>query len=324
MIRKILKKIGKVLLIILGILLLAVAVLAVRHNIKSKKDAAYFSDAYGSYYTLSTGERINYTFYDSPAEDVAVIIPALGCSSVHYEFDTFAKELSDKYKIVIYEPLGYGLSDETTRTRTSENYCLELHELISSLGYDKYTLIGHSISGIYALKYANMYPEEVEAFIGIDSSVPKQTDICPESATPENMYKTYKVIKPLLIDTGIYRVMTELSFNSTLDQIPTLSEEEGKKYLALSCTNQLNDTQMDEVREMANNMEELRDVKFPESIPVLYMVSADNCSMVPEWEAAHAELVTNPNGKVVKLDGPHYLHLYNLSSVIETIENWNP
>ncbi|MBR6401891.1 MAG: alpha/beta hydrolase [Eubacterium sp.] len=321
---KILKKIGKVILVILAILILAVAVLAIRNVFKCKEDSSTYSNAYGTYYTLSTGERINYTFYDSPSDEVAVILPGHGCSSVHYEFDAFAKGLADKYKIVMYEPLGYGLSDSTTRERSSENYCKELHELMSSLGYDRYTIIGHSISGLYSLKYANMYPEEVKAFIGIDTSVPCQDDVCPVSARSDNMYKTFKRMKTLLINTGIYRLTTELSFNSTIECIPTLSADDQKMFLAMSCTNQLNATQMNEIRKMTDNMNELRGVKFPENIPVLYMVSSDNCSMIPEWENVHSELITNPKGKVVKLNGPHYLHLFNLPSVLDTINEWNP
>ena len=34
--------------------------------------------------------------------------------------------------------------------------------------------MGHSISGIYGIDYVNKYPNEVSAFVGIDSSVPTQ------------------------------------------------------------------------------------------------------------------------------------------------------
>ena len=116
--KKALKILSRILLIILTILLVGTAILAVRHQIKSRKDLALVKDAYGEFYTLSTGERINYTFYDSPSDEVAVILPGFGCSSVHYDFDALAKGISDKYKIIIFEPLGYGLSDSTSRERT--------------------------------------------------------------------------------------------------------------------------------------------------------------------------------------------------------------
>ena len=35
-------------------------------------------------------------------------------------------------------------------------------------------LMGHSIAGIYGIDYVNKYPNEVTAFVGIDSSVATQ------------------------------------------------------------------------------------------------------------------------------------------------------
>ena len=36
--------------------------------------------------------------------------------------------------------------------------------------------MAHSIGGLYSVYYANTYPEEIQGFIGIDSSVPKQNE----------------------------------------------------------------------------------------------------------------------------------------------------
>ena len=322
--KTILKVCGRILLTILILLVVTITALSIRHHIKCKSDREFFKDAYGTYYTLQTGEKINYTFYDSQSEEVAVILPGFGSSSVHYEFDTFAKELSDKYKIIIYEPLGYGLSDGTTRERTAENYCNELHELMSSLGYSEYTLIGHSISGIYALEYSKLYPDEMKAFIGIDSSVPHQDEIVQDSASSANMPKSYKAMDLILNKTGIYRLQMELTKEETFSAIPTLNKVDRKKALAMNSTNVLGDTQMNELESLHDNMKTTYDMKFPEDMPVLYLLSDDTCTTVPLWEQEHEKLITNPNGKVVRLNGTHYLHLTNLDEVITNIEEWNP
>jgi pimeloyl-ACP methyl ester carboxylesterase len=316
------KRIFKILRIILLTLIALVAVLSIRHYFKSKSDRELFADAYGEYYTTPEGERINYTFYDSSSDKVAVFLPGFGCSSAHYEFDSLAKDLGDLYKIVIVDPLGVGLSDETDRDRTSANYCAELHGLMQYLGYDSYTIIGHSIAGIYALDYTNRYPDEVEAFIGIDASIPKQWDICPKAALPENQYKTDKVLKYLLVNTGIYRFLTELSFDKYLKQIPTISEEERPIVKAMNCTDQLRPTQLREMEALKENSENLFNMKFPESIPVLYLISRDNCDMMPGWEDIHKDVTTNPESRVVVLDGGHYLHLENRTAVVNEILNW--
>ena len=84
------KRIFKILRIILLTLITLVAVLSIRHYFKSKSDRELFADAYGQYYTTPDGEKINYTFYDSSSDKVAVILPGFGCSSAHYEFDSLA------------------------------------------------------------------------------------------------------------------------------------------------------------------------------------------------------------------------------------------
>ena len=220
------KRILKILRIILIALALFIAVLSIRHHFKSKSDRELFADAYGEYYTTPEGERINYTIYDSSSDKIMVILPGFGCSSAHYEFDALAKDLIDLYKVIIVEPLGVGLSDETDRARSVENYCSELHGLMQYLGFDSYTILGHSISGVYILDYANRYPNEVEAFIGIDATLPRQWEICPKAALPENQYKQDKILKYLLVNTGIYRFFTELSFDEYLKGIPTITNDE--------------------------------------------------------------------------------------------------
>ncbi len=316
--RKILRFFG----ILLIILLLVIAVLAVRHHIKCKSDREIFADAYGEYFTTSHGEKINYTFYDSPSEELAVILPGYGCFTAHYEFDTFAERLKDDYKILIVEPLGVGLSDGTDRPRTVENYCEELHELMEYLDYDKYTLIAHSLGGLYSLYYANKYTDEVEAFIGIDASVPHQSDDAPWIAKPENTNKLYKVLRVVYFQTGIQRVLTELSFDETMKQIPTLTDADRDKMLALYCTASMTETQMNEMAELAENMDRCYDMKFPEEVPVLYVLAKDNTDSMAAWEQVHKDIISSNDSKVVVIEGEHYLHLTNLDGLINEIQKW--
>ena len=316
------KRILKILSIILIALALFVAALSIRHHFKSKSDRELFTDAYGEFYTTPGGERINYTIYDSSSDKVMVILPGFGCSSAHYEFDALAKDLSDLYKVIIVEPLGVGLSDETDRDRSVENYCSELHGLMQHLDFDSYTILGHSISGVYILDYANRYPNEVEAFIGIDATLPRQWEICPKAALPENQYKQDKILKYLLVNTGIYRFLTELSFDKYLKDIPTITNDEKPIVLAMYCTDQLRPTQLREMKSLRANSEACLNEKFPESIPVLYLLSEDNCNLMSEWDDIHEEVIVNPSSRVTILKGGHYLHLDNREGVVEAIRKF--
>lgn len=319
---KIVKTILKILGIILAVIVVLILICAIRHAFKNRSDRKLYKDAYGQYFTTSSGDRLNYTFMDSDSEKVAVILPGMGCASTRYEFDAFAKEINDDYKLILVDPLGYGLSDQASTPRTVENYCSELHELMNSLEYDKYTIIGHSIAGIYAVYYANTYTDEVEAFIGIDASAPHQMDADMAIAKPDNMVTLYTFMKYGLYETGIYRIMTELGKDQVMATVPDLSKEDQDKYLALYCETPLNKTQMDEVKHLGYNMEKTYDMKFPESIPVLYVLSQDNCNTMDIWEPIHKDLVTNPDSKIVIIEGAHYLHQTNFDGLINEIDNW--
>ncbi|MBO7475110.1 MAG: alpha/beta hydrolase [Ruminococcus sp.] len=319
---RILRVILKVLGAILSVITVAVVILAIRNHILNKSDRKLYTDAYGEYYTSEFGDRINYTFYDSNSDRVAVILPGYGAASTHYEFDTLAKRINADYKLIIVDPIGVGLSDVTDTERTVENYCTELHGLMEHLGYDKYTIIGHSIAGLYSLYYANEYADEVEAFIGIDASVPHQVDSDEWMAKPENQYKVYKLLRALFVKTGIYRVTTELGMNALMDEIPTLTEEDRDKVCAMYCTVPMNDSQMQEMKLLGESIEKCRDMRFPETVPVLYVLSNDNCERMAQWEQLHKDIVTHPKSKVVKIDGTHYLHHTNLDGLLEEIKNW--
>ncbi len=319
-------KVGKTILKILGIILLiiviVIAVLTIRHKIRSKRDRAFAANAYGEYYTTADGVKMNYTVIDNGMEDTAVILPGYGCPTVRYEFDSFLADLHDAYNFVVVEPLGYGLSDEAVTERSVSNYCKELHGLLESIDCTDCTLIAHSIGGLYALNYCNQYPDEVQGFIGIDASVPRQGDMDNSTSKPENVYKLYKIMRPLLYGSGINRLMRELSFDQTAAQIPTLKGEELEKAKALFCLEGINDTLMDEMRMLGTNFKTCHDMKFPESVPVLYVLAKDNCDMMAEWESLHKELVTNPDSKVVVIEGAHYLHFTSLEKLTAEIRSW--
>lgn len=52
-------------------------------------------------------------------------------------------------------------------------------------------LMGHSISGLYGLDYVNKYPDEVSAFVGLDSSVPTIS----EKKIDSSIIRTIKLLK---------------------------------------------------------------------------------------------------------------------------------
>ncbi|MCU1566967.1 MAG: alpha/beta hydrolase [Pseudarthrobacter sp.] len=101
-----------------------------------------------------------------------VLLSGLGRIAPALDFALMIREL-DAYDVIVVERFGYGYSDMSARDGTVENISTELHEALSSLDVRKpYVLAGHSIAGFYTFDYANRYPSEVSAVIGIDPTVP--------------------------------------------------------------------------------------------------------------------------------------------------------
>ena len=63
--------------------------------------------------------------------------------------------------------LGYGLSSQTKRRRSVENIVEEIHQISKELGISRYTLMGHSIAGLYAVNYAQTYKNEMDLWESI-------------------------------------------------------------------------------------------------------------------------------------------------------------
>ena len=115
-----------------------------------------------------------------------VMLTGYGTPAPALDFAPLIREL-EGYQVVVVEGFGYGYSDTEAPPRTIENITSELHEAVTALDLEEpYILLGHSIAGIYDLYYANQYPEEVSAVIGIDASLPGQINGLAGQGNPAN------------------------------------------------------------------------------------------------------------------------------------------
>lgn len=246
-----------------------------------------------------------------------VLLPGLGSPSPVLEFKPLADELSNNFRVITVEPLGYGLSDPTSNKRSVENIVEELHSCLQELGLSQYYLMVHSISGLYSVYYANQYPEEVCGFIGIDSSVPKQNENEPFDTAKLNMISAY--MGKIKHGLGVSRLLSIGNPQKAVYADPgyPYSVEELEIFRTLTIDKSYNNTVMNELKMLTKNLETVRDMKFPENIPVLNFVSKQNCEIFPDWEQLHREVIANKeNSKLVILDGGHYLHLECMEEIV--------
>lgn len=229
--------------------------------------------------------------------------------------------------MITIEPFGYGLSDGTKRDRTIENIVEELHECVKNLGEEEYYLMGHSISGIYSLYWSQIYPNEIKGIIGIDPSVPKITskenNPFPVSVQLLNQISAYT--QKIVNITGVTRLLSINNPKKVVYADPQYlySEKEWEVFRILTLDKGYNATVMAEMKNLEKNMEVVEDMKIPREIPILEFVSKENCKTMPQWEQLHRDIIADKeNGKVILLEGSHYLHFEQKKAIVERTTQW--
>ena len=221
-------------------------------------------------------------------------------------------ELAVDHRVTVVEPFGYGLSDGTDKERTTENIVTEIHDAVETLGLEHYTLMGHSIAGIYGIDYANRYPDEVTAFVGIDSSVPGQPGM--DAEFPTGLLAVAK-------NLGLVRLVAAISGDDYGD--PAYSDHDREQLAMLSNRNSLSLTYLDEMAHIRTNFADAEGTAFPEGLPLLLFVVANNESN-PGWLGLHEEQAAAvSDGTVMPIDGVHYLHHAHSEEIAEEFRAWS-
>ncbi|HBU82069.1 MAG TPA: alpha/beta hydrolase [Paenibacillus sp.] len=306
------KKILIILLKIFGAIVIAfalfIATVFIVNAISNKSEQGKIN-SYGQFVTVD-GKNMN-VLIEGKGEETVVLLPGYGTPAPALDFKPLIDELSPFYKVVVIEPFGYGLSDITEKERTTENMVSEIHEALQQLNIDRYTLMGHSISGIYGLDYVNKYPNEVNAFVGIDSSVPTQGGT--DDPFPTDVYK-------LLKKSGFYRLLMKLAPDQLV--APAVDDETREQIRILSLKNTFNPNNLNEGENFGPNFKATENLSFPKDLPVIFFLQA-NDTETEGWIPLHEEQVKDSvHGKVMTFEGGHYLHHTRSKEIAENFRKF--
>ncbi|GIO21425.1 alpha/beta fold hydrolase [Oceanobacillus sp. J11TS1] len=241
-------------------------------------------------------------------DNTIVLMSGLGTAAPALDFEPLLNELAKNNKVVVIEGFGYGWSDLTEKERTVENIVEEIRTALKKSNiHGPYILMPHSVSGIYSMYFANVYPEEVKAVIGIDPTLPKALAYFDETAPAMPEYMSY------LAPTGLARLALYISSEYFLPIAAdgTYSEENVKMTKAISAWKVYNKNIVAEANEIENNIEKTAETTFPRDMPVLLFTrkedkeTEDGKNMLTFYET---QVTDSPASKIVTLEGHHYLH----------------
>ena len=157
-------------LVPLSILIVLFAVTAIVGSIR-QADARRNVREYdwpGQLYTVGEGQM--YAEIDGP-EDAVPVVFVPGLADGAYSWCTYAPMIKDRYRTVVYDPMGVGESSDSSGNRSADFESYDLHSLLESAGIKgKCILVGHSRGGAVVRRYAELFPNDVLGVVLVDAT----------------------------------------------------------------------------------------------------------------------------------------------------------
>lgn len=302
-------------MIIAAIILLFVIISVVRHKICSSKEKDLLTPL-GELVEVN-GHNMS-VYIDGDGDKTLVFMSGGGTCSPILDFKSLYSLLSNEYKIAVVEKFGYGFSDVVNEDRDIDTILNETRMALNKAGIEgPYVLCPHSLSGLEALYWAQKYPEEVEAIIGLDMAVP-------------NYYDEMKISIPLIklgqycAKLGITRWLPSLAESDAI-KYGTLSEEEKEIYRAVFYQRTATATMVNEVKAVKDNANTVKENGIPQ-VPMLLFISngSGGTGFTEEmWRSIPKEYISgNDNASYIELDCPHYVHDHEYEKLSREIRNF--
>lgn len=288
-------------------------------------------------YVEVDGHNMN-IYTEGSGDRTLVFMAGSSIPSPILEYKPLYNRLSDQYRIVVIEKFGYGYSDETGGERTPDILLENDREALSKAGIEgPYILCPHSVSGLEAILWANTYPDEVEAIIGLDMAVPEQYDCMGAkfdkayAMTPEEWNKAMSSYF-FILRSGLMRLMYDIEEALPASASPELTAEERAEYRALAYAKHglAGDSTMYHeqwtTERFMEVMQGICDGPKPD-VPTLLLVSdgsATGMYMSPDdWKLIQSNYIEGLSGaRLVQLDCGHYIYIYEPDRVAGEIRSF--
>lgn len=266
-----------------------------------------------------------------------VVLAGFGSQSPVIQYKTIAEGLKDEYRVVIVEYFGYGFSmSMRAHPRTNENIAAEIKKALESYGVSgPYVLMPHSHATIYAMYFQQAYPDLVQGIVSIDGLYPAEVN--DEYYQIKQREEVSNInITSIFELTGFERILSyvreDIFYIKEMRQMSEIfGKEEISVYRNRIGSNYLSWTMVREINKLEDNVNQMKDYKYPDYLPVLQILASDT---VKEYETVKKSgeatvdlndlsdaMITNSLiQKTEIVEGDHMIHLTNPNDLIATIK----
>ena len=241
-----------------------------------------------------------------------------GTPCAYTDYYYIQKEISKMVRTISYDRPGFGWSEPTATPRTIGKQVNELHGLLCQSGEKPpYILVGHSLSSLEVIHYAQMFPKEVAGIILIDGGNP-------------TFYANYSEFSALALNhfletmrmTGVARALGSIGTFP-----PFVGEDQRQKLLPhglrqvdkIMFYNKLGlDKNRDALRNINENANEVIKEGKIGDIPLVILTSGKSTK---EWKKSQIQLKSwSNNSKQAEVIGSsHYIHWNYPDIIVERI-----
>lgn len=257
-------------------------------------------------------------YVEGSGSKTLVFLSGGGTCSPILDFKSLYSLLSDEYRIIVVEKFGYGYSDIVDEDRNIQTILSETRLALNKAGIEgPYVLCPHSMSGIEALYWAQKYPDEIEAIIGLDMAVPEYY---------ENMKINLALMKlgQYAADLGITRLIPTLAESDAIKH-GTLTNDEKNRYRAIFYKRTATVTMINEAKSVKDNARIVAQNGVPQ-VPMLLFISDGTGGTgfdKETWRRIQEKYISEVEyGKYIELDCPHYVHDYEYGRISEEIKSF--
>lgn len=294
------RRMGPILLVFVIAFSTFIAISYMNHRIRLAKEDELFIPM-GK--LVEVDGRNIHVYSEGRGEITLVFMSGGGTSSPVLDFKSLYSLLSDEYRIVVVEKTGYGFSDVADVARDIDSILADTRQALALAGLEApFVLCPHSMSGIEAVYWAQTYPQEVAAIVGLDMAVPES-------------YEDYKInmmmirLGKFMADTGIIRWIPGVAESDAI-KYGTLTDAEKELYRVVFYRRTASKTMLNEVQQIKTNAEVVRKGGSI-SVPVLMFSSNGRGTgwTADEWRSQQYNFVSSlPRAMLIELDSSHYVH----------------
>ena len=235
-----------------------------------------------------------------------VLMSGSGTVAPVYDFKMLYEKLSKNFRVIVIEKFGYGYSDIFDSPADIDTIVSIQKKSLEAVGENgPYILMPHSMSGIEALRWVQMYPDDVMAIIGNDMCTPLTYSVW----TNEKVEKKIRLMK----------FATKYKLQGLLCPLNNrcLTKSEIKQHKLLRKRNAFNICCINESKEILSNVSIVENVGYTKC-PILLFVSNGKQTQ-GYWSEAQEEFATIQNAKLISYDCGHYIHHFKSNEMCEEI-----